>query len=106
MVLKTAAVLVIATAGPAHSKQTVFTEIICLPIEQAMIQLAGQYGEQPLFSAEVHLFASPTQTRPTVPTSGPVLFTVNQTTGSWSLFYAVSQDTACLLASGRGFVPE
>ena len=105
MVLRTAAVAIL-TAGPALADQTVFSEMLCMQTVQALNDLAVKYGETPLFTGTVFLFASGTQSQPTEPTAGPVLFTVNQTTGSWSLFYAIGPETTCLLASGRDFIPE
>lgn len=106
MVLKNLCTAIVLTAGPASADQTVFNEMLCLPTVQALNDLAAEYGEIPLFTGTVYLFATGNPNQPAQPTAGPVLFTVNQTTGSWSLFYAVSANTSCLLASGRDFIPE
>ena len=106
MDIKTVVVLAMLTAGPVSSEQIMLTEMPCLPGTVAMREFAIRYEETPLWSGGAHIMALSPSAGTMQPTSGPVFFTVNQNTGTWSLFFGLDQNTACLLASGTAFLPE
>lgn len=96
--------LALLTAGPSHSQTSIFTESICLPTLNAMREFAIAYDELPLFSGlGLSMIVSQNTSNPVYV---PVFFTVNQETGTWSLFLGVTPDTACLWASGTNFTIE
>lgn len=98
--------LVALTAGPLLAEQIMLTEIPCLPGTVAMREFAIRYNETPLWSGGAYIMALSPSAGTMQPMDGPVFFTVNQTTGTWSLFFGLDQNTICLLASGTAFLPE
>ena len=94
------------TAGPVVAEQIMLTEMPCLPGTVAMREFAIRYREEPLWGGGAYIMALSPSAGTMQPMDGPVFFTVNQTTGTWSLFFGLDADTVCLLASGTGFAPE
>lgn len=103
---KTLTLAVALTAGPALAETYMFTESICLPGAEALKQFAAGYQEEPLFSGMGFTMALTPYSKDSIPIPGPVFFTVNQNTNTWSLFFAPDPDTLCLLIAGSGFQPE
>lgn len=62
--------------------------------------IAGKYGEEPLFTGQGLQFG-PDGT----PYPGGAMLTVNQDTGTWSLMHLYSDGTACVTAVGTDFEP-
>lgn len=106
MDIKTVFVLALLTAGPIHAEQVMRTEMPCLPGTVAIREFAIRYEETPLWSGGAYIMALSPQSGAVQPINGSVFFTVNQNTGTWSLFFSLDQNTACLLASGTAFLPE
>jgi hypothetical protein len=94
------------TAGPVLAEQILLTEMPCLPGAMAVGEFAIRYREEPLWGGGAYVMALDPSKESMQPTGGPVFFTVNQNTGTWSLFFGLDADTVCLLASGTGFTPE
>ena len=94
------------TAGPAIAETYMFTESPCLPGAEAVKQFSSIYQEDPLFSGIGFAMVLTPYSKDSIPVNGPVFFTVNQTTSTWSLFFAPDLDTLCLIASGTGFEPQ
>lgn len=94
------------TAGPALAETYMFTENLCLPGSEALTQFSATYQEEPLFSGIGFTMVLTPYSKDSIPITGPVFFTVNQETSTWSLFFAPDSETLCLLVSGTGFQPE
>jgi len=105
MVLKTIAIVGI-TAGPTLAQTSLFTESPCLPIAGAFNEFAIPYQEEPLFSGNGFKMVLTPYADEGIPAAGPVFFTVNQTTGTWSMFWSPDPETLCLISNGNGFEPE
>lgn len=98
--------VLLLTAGPIHAQTSLFTESPCLPISVAFGEFAIPYGEEPLFSGNGFTMVLTPYSEESIPAVGPVFFTVNQTTGTWSMFWSPDPETLCLLSSGNSFEPE
>lgn len=105
MVLK-AIVICGLTAGPTLAQTSLFTESPCLPVDSAFNQFAIPYEEKPLFAGTGFTMVLTPYAKEGIPAAGPVFFTVNQTTGTWSMFWSPDPETLCLISSGNGFEPE
>jgi hypothetical protein len=94
------------TAGPAYSQVLLTTESLCLDSPAALLEFAIQYDEEPLFSGLGSVQLVTDLDKPSQQILGGVFFTVNQDTGSWSLFFTPEPGITCLLGNGRDFTPE
>ena len=94
------------TAGPIPAETFLYTESPCLPSTDALKKFAVTYEEEPLFSGTGFAMVLTPYSEESIPVTGPVFFTVNQTTGTWTLFFAPDPETLCLLSSGTAFEPE
>lgn len=82
--LITGAILCVALAITyAHA------EVQCGKWETMRDKLASQYGEKPAWIATTN--------------GGVITFTVNPTSGSWTMLLQPSADIACVVASGQGW---
>lgn len=89
---------VIANAQEEQS-QLFYTRQECNTAEQMFLESIS-YGEQPLFvGGGITIAADGT------PYVGDVVFTVNQDTGTWSLFTRYGDNILCLTAVGIAFEP-
>lgn len=63
-------------------------------------QIAGNYGEEPLFTGQGLQFGVDG-----TPFTGGAMLTVNQDTGTWSLIHLYGDGMACVTAVGTDFEP-
>ena len=72
----------------------------CMPIQDFMTLVVGQWGEQALFTGEgVTIGVDDT------PYNGGVMLLVNQQTGTWTLGTLYGNGYVCINAAGTEFAP-
>lgn len=94
--------LVYASLASAQESQDklLMTQAPCAPFPE-MAQLAEQHGEEPLFMGEGLTFQAGTGQS----WRGGMVFTVNQNTGTWTMFQVFGDGMTCMLMNGGKFKP-
>lgn len=97
--LALAFVVGLASSAGAQNLQYFYTRQDCGP-SQFMFNPSIDYDETPLFVG-----SSATISVDGVPYVGTMMFTVNQDSGTWSMFAIFDDGTVCLTAFGEDFEP-
>ena len=104
--LAVAVSLVTTTLASAQSLEPVRvfdTKLYCYTITDAM-NLSIVYGEQPLFTGIATVDSTDDAGEPTQ-LQGPMLFLVNQDTGTWAHYIFSPTGSVCTIALGGAFEP-
>jgi len=94
-------VLLIASVAQAQERKLFYTSQECGPAEQMVQNMAGKYGEKPLFTGE-----NTTIDPQGIAFKGAAMFFVNQDSGTWSLLTLYNDGTVCVSAAGTKFEPH
>jgi hypothetical protein len=99
-VIKKIALGLLLSTKTASAQDVIFTAEQYCSSHSAIQQAVATYDEEILFSGKIfqnHILVGSMWSE--------FVFSVNQTTGSWTLVNLVDEDTACFVASGKDFKP-
>lgn len=97
--LTTVAAMLLPTLVTAQEIQTFLTSQDCSD-SLTMLSPSFNLGESPLFTGENVIFGVNG-----TPYVGTMMFTVNQNTGTWTMFTLYEDNTVCTVAFGQYFEP-
>ena len=92
-----------ATAQNVEPVSVYDTKLYCYTPQDAMM-VAGLYGETPLFTGIANL-DSVNSTGQEVSLMGPMIFFVNQNTGTWVNYIFAPTGAVCVISLGGNFEP-
>lgn len=94
-----AVAIALPAVASAQDIRYFYTREECGP-SNTMFAEAMDYGETPLFTGANAIFGTDG-----TPYYGTMMFTVNQDTGSWSMFTQYPDGTVCMVTFGGSFEP-